>query len=132
MPAWYAGETRAVGGAMAGKVAAGTSPAGPRSDPRVVNDRLCPVNILLDSEFVRERMAPHDSTIGRPSIDPARMVRMPPINYQNGIRSRHVDASVHLIPGRLTTDSRPTRHGPPPTRSGEGHDGGEKPPCVND
>lgn len=34
------------------------------------------IDAVLDLSFVRERMAPHDSTIGRPSICPELMVRM--------------------------------------------------------
>jgi transposase len=54
-------------------------------------------NDLLDTEFVRRVMAPHYSTIGRPSIDPELMVRMLLIGYLNGIRSeRRLCEEVHL------------------------------------
>lgn len=55
------------------------------------------VDALLDLTFVRQSMAGHYSTTGRPSIDPELMVRMLLIGYLQGIRSeRRLVEEVHL------------------------------------
>ena len=55
------------------------------------------VDRLLDTGFVRRVMAPHYSSIGRPSIDPELMIRMLLVGYLHGIRSeRRLCAEVHL------------------------------------
>jgi transposase len=55
------------------------------------------VDRLLDLGFVREGMARHYSSIGRPSIDPELMIRMLMIGYLQGIRSeRRLVEEVHL------------------------------------
>ena len=55
------------------------------------------VDRLLDLGFVREGMAKHYSSIGRPSIDPELMIRMLMIGYLQGIRSeRRLVEEVHL------------------------------------
>ena len=51
------------------------------------------VDALLDLGFVREGMAKHYSTVGRPSIDPELMIRMLLIGYLVRL-SRDVAASV--------------------------------------
>ncbi|TNC47724.1 transposase [Rubellimicrobium rubrum] len=45
------------------------------------------VDAILDLSFVREHMAPHYSTIGRPSVCPELMVRMLLVGYLYGLRS---------------------------------------------
>jgi transposase len=45
------------------------------------------VDAILDLSFVREHMAPHYSTMGRPSICPELMVRMLLVGYLYGLRS---------------------------------------------
>ena len=45
------------------------------------------VDAILDLGFVREHMAPHYSTIGRPSVCPELMVRMLLVGYLYGLRS---------------------------------------------
>ena len=55
------------------------------------------VDRLLDLGFVREGMAKHYSSVGRPSIDPELMIRMLLIGYLQGIRSeRRLVEEVHL------------------------------------
>ena len=58
------------------------------------------VDLRLDAAFIRRVMAPHDSAIGRPSIDPELMIRMLLVGTLNGVRSeRKLCAEVHLNPG---------------------------------
>lgn len=45
------------------------------------------VDAILGLSFVREHMAPHYSTIGRPSVCPERMVRILLVGYLYGISS---------------------------------------------
>lgn len=45
------------------------------------------VDAVLDLSWVREVMAPHYSSTGRPSIDPELMVRMLLVGYLHGVRS---------------------------------------------
>ena len=52
---------------------------------------------LLDLGEVRERLKPHYSPMGRPSVDPALMIRMLIVGYCFGIRSeRRLCEEVHL------------------------------------
>ena len=51
----------------------------------------------LDFGFVQQALAPHDSSTGRPSVDPELMMRMLLIGYLHGIRSeRRLCEEVHL------------------------------------
>ena len=55
------------------------------------------IDRFVDLSGVREEMAPHYSSIGRPSIDPAVMLRMLIVGYCYGIRSeRRLCEEVHL------------------------------------
>ena len=59
-----------------------------RLEDRVPPDHLLRrVDAILDLGFVREVMAEHYSTIGRPSVDPVLMVRMLLVGYLFGVRS---------------------------------------------
>jgi transposase len=52
---------------------------------------------LLDLGMVREKLRPHYSTMGRPSVDPELMIRMLILGYAFGIRSeRRLCEEVHL------------------------------------
>jgi transposase len=52
---------------------------------------------LLDLGMVREKLRPHYSTMGRPSVDPELMIRMLIVGYCYGIRSeRRLCDEVHL------------------------------------
>lgn len=55
------------------------------------------IDHFLDLSELREHLAPHYSNTGRPSIDPALMIRMLVIGYCFGIRSeRRLCEEVHL------------------------------------
>ena len=59
--------------------------------------RHYPVDALLNTAFVRRIMAPHDSLIGRPSINPELMMRMLLVGDLGDIRSeRKLCAGMHL------------------------------------
>ena len=55
------------------------------------------IDIFLDFDEIRDRLRPHYSAIGRPSIDPELMIRMLIVGYCFGIRSeRRLCEEVHL------------------------------------
>lgn len=55
------------------------------------------IDAALDLSWLRQELAPHDSSMGRPSIDPELMIRMLLIGYCFGIRSeRRLCEEVHL------------------------------------
>ena len=55
------------------------------------------IDRFLDLSDLRQRLAPFYSEIGRPSIDPALMIRMLMVGYCFGIRSeRRLCEEVHL------------------------------------
>jgi transposase len=55
------------------------------------------IDHYLDLSELRQHLAPHYSNVGRPSIDPALMIRMLVIGYCFGIRSeRRLCEEVHL------------------------------------
>ena len=57
-------------------------------DAVVPDDHLvCKIAAILNLSRVHAEMAPHYSAIGRPSIDPALMIRMLIIGYVFAIRS---------------------------------------------
>ena len=59
-----------------------------RLDERVPEHHLLRrADAILNLSLVREHMAPHYSTIGRPSVCPERMVRMLLVGYLCGLRS---------------------------------------------
>jgi transposase len=45
------------------------------------------IGAALDLAWLRSELAPHYSSIGRPSIDPERMIRMLVVGYVFAIRS---------------------------------------------
>jgi transposase len=67
-------------------------------DEHVPQDHLLRgINQFLDLKDLREHLAEHYSNTGRPSIDPALMIRMLVIGYCFGIRSeRRLCEEVHL------------------------------------
>jgi len=67
-------------------------------DDHVPDDHLLrKIDHFLDLESVRSELKPFYSTIGRPSIDPALMMRMLIVGYCMGIRSeRRLCEEVHL------------------------------------
>ncbi|MCG8543108.1 MAG: transposase [Alphaproteobacteria bacterium] len=55
------------------------------------------IDSLLDLDAVRQKLAPHYSRLGRPSVDPEFMIRMLIVGYCFGIRSeRRLCDEVHL------------------------------------
>ena len=59
-----------------------------RLEERVPSDHLLRrLDAILDLSFVHEAMAKHYSAIGRPSVDPALMIRMLLVGYLFGVRS---------------------------------------------
>jgi len=57
------------------------------------------IDAVLDLSWLRGEMKPHYSHIGRPSIDPERMIRMPIVGYVFAIRSkRRLCAEVRVNP----------------------------------
>jgi len=55
------------------------------------------IDVFLDFDDLRERLKPHYSAMGRPSIDPELMIRMLLVGYCFGIRSeRRLCEEVHL------------------------------------
>jgi transposase len=67
-------------------------------DQHIPSDHLLRgIDRFLDLSDLRQRLAPFYSEIGRPSIDPALMIRMPMVGYCSGIRSeRRLCEEVHL------------------------------------
>jgi transposase len=49
------------------------------------------IDTALDLSWVRGELAPHYSSIGRPSIDPELMIRMLIVGYVFAIRSERLD-----------------------------------------
>ena len=55
------------------------------------------IEVFLDFDDLRDRLKPHYSAIGRPSVDPELMIRMLLVGYCMGIRSeRRLCEEVHL------------------------------------
>jgi len=48
------------------------------------------IDIALDLSWLRGELAPHYSTVGRPSIDPELMIRMLAVGYVFAIRSERL------------------------------------------
>ena len=67
-------------------------------DDHVPSDHMLRyIDVFLDFDEIRERLRPHYSAIGRPSIDPELMIRMLVVGYCFGIRSeRRLCEEVHL------------------------------------
>lgn len=55
------------------------------------------IDRFLDVSNIHQQLAPHDSHLGRPSIDPELIIRMLVVGYVLGIRSeRRLCGEVHL------------------------------------
>ena len=69
-------------------------------DEAVPDDHLArQIAVVLDLSWVHAELAPHYSTIGRPSIDPVLMIRMLIVGYVFAIRSERAlcrDLQVNL------------------------------------
>ena len=62
------------------------------------NHLLRGIDRFLDLSELRQHLAPHYSTTGRPSIDPALLIRMLVVGYCFGIRSeRKLCEEVHRV-----------------------------------
>ena len=60
-------------------------------DEAVPDDHLVrKIDAVLDLSWVHAELAPHYPTLGRPSVDPALMIRMLIIGYVFGLRSERL------------------------------------------
>ena len=60
---------------------------------------------LLDLREVREKLQPHYSPVGRPSVDPELMMRMLIVGYCFGIRSERRLCQGVVLPGSQRTEA---------------------------
>ena len=82
----------------------GTQEAAPRlfydfdlEDQVPARHMLRRIDCFLDCNAMRDKLAPHYSNLGRPSIDPELIIRMLVIGYVMGIRSeRRLCEEVHF------------------------------------
>jgi transposase len=55
------------------------------------------IDAALDLSWLRGELAPHYSSMGRPSIDPELMIRMLVVGYVFAIRSERLISSLNFI-----------------------------------
>src|SRR3954462_2867502 len=64
-------------------------------DDAVPEDHLVrKIDTALDLSWLRSELAPHYSSVGRPSIDPELMIRMLVVGYALAIRSERVRSHI--------------------------------------